>query len=400
MSKTLTFHNPGEIDIRGATIAGLSAKANADSAIGFFGTGMKYAIACVLRWGGTFVVYSGTDCYTFSAEDLEFRGASFKQVMMTGPLGTVPQPLGFTTEYGKKWVAWQVFRELYANALDEGGDVTPTAIAPAPSTTLVVVTCPKLLEPYTDRDDIILPAACVYTETTSDAFIMDRPASTIFYRGVRVASIKSLLTWNFRKDFDLTEDRTLNGSWQATHRAGKVAQSLTDSGLIHKIINAPKGMFEAELPFNSWHNTSPEFIAAAERAYKLAPNKHGRLVEILKEHRPEVLEPTPLTISPMRQRMLDRAITFARRMGMNPDSYPITVADLGGSILGSYNHATGKIMLSPTVFEQGTKQVLSTLYEELVHAETGKEDCNYDMQTWLFNQIISLHEEHVFGEPV
>ena len=52
-STSLLFTNPGEIDIRGATIAGLSAKEDA-GAIGYFGTGLKYAIAQVLANGGQF----------------------------------------------------------------------------------------------------------------------------------------------------------------------------------------------------------------------------------------------------------------------------------------------------------------------------------------------------------
>lgn len=78
---TLYFHNPGEIDIRGATIAGLSAK-EGDNPIGFFGTGLKYSIASVLRWGGSIKIYSSQTQYSFGASELEFRGKSFSQVML------------------------------------------------------------------------------------------------------------------------------------------------------------------------------------------------------------------------------------------------------------------------------------------------------------------------------
>lgn len=42
------FENPGEIDPRMISTFGVNVKEN-DSAIGFFGTGLKYAIAILLR---------------------------------------------------------------------------------------------------------------------------------------------------------------------------------------------------------------------------------------------------------------------------------------------------------------------------------------------------------------
>jgi hypothetical protein len=130
----LYFHNPGEIDIRGATIAGLSAK-QGDSPIGFFGTGLKYAIASVLRWQGRISIWSGTEEYKFLARSLDFRGVEFQQIMMND------QPLGFTTEYGKTWQPWQIFRELYANALDEGGGVSDCALRPNHSPSAIASSC-------------------------------------------------------------------------------------------------------------------------------------------------------------------------------------------------------------------------------------------------------------------
>lgn len=395
----LTFHNPGLIDIRGATVAGLSAKSDELTAIGKFGTGLKYAIAWILAQGGQITIHSGEDVHEFSKDPIDFRGKAHDQVIMQAG-NSQPIPLGFTTHYGHQWQAWQIFRELYANAVDEGGDVVQGRHAPTSTSTTIIVACRQLLEPFNDREDIILPATCRYDATTPDAFIMNRASSYLFYRGVRVAQAQATLTWNFRKDVDLTEDRTLQGLWTVTSRAGRIAKNLTDATIIHKIINAPKGSFEHDLAFNDWDDTSPEFIDAAERAYRLNPERHTRLVNVLKAHRPAILAPSPIQLSPMRQRMLDRAVALVERMGMHPADYPISVADLGSGILGQYNKALGTIMLSPMVFEQGTKQVLSTLYEELVHAETGKDDCCYDMQTFLFNQIVSMYEEHVFGEPV
>ena len=153
----LYFTNPGEIDIRGATIAGLSAK-DTNTPIGKFGTGLKYAIASILRWGGDITIYAGPTHYQFTALDLDFRGAAFKQVAMNicpsdqagSEAPSSQTPLGFTTEYGKHWEPWEIFRELLANARDEGGDVsdTPPNHIGQPGNTTIVVNCPQLTLSY------------------------------------------------------------------------------------------------------------------------------------------------------------------------------------------------------------------------------------------------------------
>lgn len=55
----IVFENEGEIDPQLIMLIGVNVKAS-DSAIGFFGTGLKYAIACLLRWGEEIEIQSGT----------------------------------------------------------------------------------------------------------------------------------------------------------------------------------------------------------------------------------------------------------------------------------------------------------------------------------------------------
>jgi hypothetical protein len=388
----LAFHNPGEIDIRGATIAGLSAK-NSDRPIGFFGTGLKYAIACILRWNGTITIHSGETVHRFTSEAINFRGNAYSQICLDGV------PLGFTTEYGKSWEPWQVYRELYSNALDEGGGVSlGAAIPPCDCTTLIEVSCPEVEAIHSERDLIILPADLHYSHRSPSVLVASHPSPSIYYRGVRVRDEKTLLTYNFQSDIELTEDRTMKHNDLDT-LIGAVIQAFVDEDLITRVLSASDTFYESKAYFYAHWDTSMEFVAVACRFYKQDAQRWSNLRSIIEKHEPRLLEPTPIDLSPVRQRMLDKAKALVAQMGM-PCSFPVIIADLGTSTLGKYSTATGKIYLSPLVFDQGTKQVLSTLYEELVHAHTGRPDCTYSMQTYLFNQIVSLYEEHVFGEPV
>ncbi|CAM6031606.1 unnamed protein product [Sphagnum compactum] len=70
---SIIFTNPGEIDVRAIVTFGVSAK-ETDNPIGYFGTGLKYAIAVLLRNSQEITIYSGTECYVFNTKTITVRG--------------------------------------------------------------------------------------------------------------------------------------------------------------------------------------------------------------------------------------------------------------------------------------------------------------------------------------
>jgi len=72
----------GLLDIRAFTILGLHAKPKTDTPIGKFGSGLKYAVATLVRLGCRVQVFIGTTEYEFYTKQSDFRGAEFKQLMM------------------------------------------------------------------------------------------------------------------------------------------------------------------------------------------------------------------------------------------------------------------------------------------------------------------------------
>lgn len=388
-----TFQNPGEIDIRGAYIAGLSAKVG-DSPIGQFGTGLKYAIACVLRWDGEFVIYSGTEHFEFTKRTIDFRGKDHDEVLING------SPCGFTTHYGHQWEPWQAWRELASNARDEGGEVFSGHKAPKLGITTIQVKCEKFRESYAERNTILLPTAKQFPFSAGGCDIANEVSSFIYYRGVRVHKASTALLYNFKDGLKLTEDRTLANAFYIPYRMASAIAALTDESLIFKALVAGRTMLESEMSFATYPRPTEEFLNVAERLFRANQIQHDRLRDVLTQHRPAATTAQAITLSPLRQRMLDRAIALVSTMGMHPENFKIIVADLGGTVLGKALRDTGTVILSPLVFDQGAKQVLSTLLEELVHLELNKEDCTYDMQTFLFNKWVSMFEEYQLGEPI
>lgn len=417
---SIIFHNPGEIDIKGAHIAGLSAKDDTATAIGYFGTGLKYVIACVLRNGGSITIYSGLTCHEFFASKLDFRGKEFQQIgcktTYAGTMGDTAEPvtelLGFTTDYGKDWKPWQIFRELYANARDEGGDVYQGGNgAPriGPDMTNIVVWGWKELESeYLNRDEIILPKGKFWNGETSEVQCSYGPSTWLYYKGVRVDNRACTFMWNFLRNLILTEDRTLAPRMlSTTYRPVRdFILHQMDEQHIRQILGRMGGgdrFFERNaLEWYTAPKTTGEcseaFAKVATALYRANPGAYEDYAQLAHAYCPELVEARKVKLTPLQEKMLERAKALVSKAGFEAEirQIPIIVEQLGGRILGKYE--AGTISLSPMTFDQGTKQVVSTLYEECLHARTGYADLTYEMQTHLFNTIIGLFEE-LWGEP-
>ena len=106
---------------------GAHAKPNTANPIGYFGTGLKYAIAVLVRLGAEPVVWIGRDRFSFSKRSSTFRGTPLETIVMRvlkeKNKRATTYELPYTTAYGKAWEVWQAFRELESNTRDEGGTI-------------------------------------------------------------------------------------------------------------------------------------------------------------------------------------------------------------------------------------------------------------------------------------
>ena len=172
----LVFQNDGVLPIEGFTTFGMSAKPGSTNPIGKFGTGLKNAVAIVLRLGGSIRVFRGDVEYVFYTKDEDFRGHTFQRICMKKRTGLLSkwsyEKLPFTTELGKHWEPWMAYRELEANTLDEEDGhsfitdaerferdvaigITPCCTA---GTTTIIVDCREVEDAHINRDKTFLPA--------------------------------------------------------------------------------------------------------------------------------------------------------------------------------------------------------------------------------------------------
>lgn len=113
--KYLKIQNNGVLDIRLVALMGGTTKANDEYKIGQFGTGLKYTLAFLFRNNLEFKIFSGTEEVTLHTEVENIRGEDFEIVCINGNRTSI------TTRMGESWEAWMIVREIWCNALDEGG---------------------------------------------------------------------------------------------------------------------------------------------------------------------------------------------------------------------------------------------------------------------------------------
>jgi hypothetical protein len=389
----LSFRNPGEIDPRTITTIGANIKIK-DNPIGFFGTGLKYAIAIILRLGGKITIYSGLDKYTFSTKKVDIRGKSHDLIMMND------QELGFTMDYGKNWEPWMAFREIYSNCMDEEGEVSTTVETPKDLMTTIIVDCADFEKTYLNKGNFFLENNDHLIHTNRDVDVYSRPEGGVFYRGIRVASINSEFSYCIKIETKLTEDRTMKDDFNVRFYSAISLALMTDKDIIHRVLTAEQGTFEHRLDFDFGSvDMSKEF---KEVALDLIGNGNARLNHSIKgliERRTETsIDLNEAEISDLEQQQLTKAIEFSRFLGFNVDYYPIKIAkDLG---MGIHGLAKNRIIyIDEECFKIGTKYLASTLIEEFIHIRKGFKDETRSMQNYLFETIVHLGER-LKGEPI
>lgn len=397
----IVFTNSGEIDVRSISTFGVSVK-ESENPIGFFGTGLKYAIAVLLRTGHRVSVLSGLRRIDFELQSDSIRGKAFQFVVMRCD-GGEPQPMGFTTELGKQWEVWMAYRELACNCMDEAGASERSHFEPSPraGVTQVIVSGAEFEAAYASRSEFILDDKPWMT--LKGVEIRNRQSRSLFYRGVRVGDLQqpARLCWNVTAEMKLTEDRTLADQWSARRAIAIGLLGCDDLPLVQSILLAPQDTFEADLDFHGWSSApiGKVFLDAIESCIK---DRLGHInqtaMKVWQESERARVEPQAVTLSRVQLEALRRAQAFCERIGFRVSSYPLVVAEsLGPGVLGLAQH--GRIYLASRVFDQGTKQLASTLIEEYLHLKHGFKDCTRELQTFLFDRVVSMGEE-LQGQPL
>lgn len=399
----IVFQNPGLIPLEAVTTMGVSVKA--EGAIGFFGTGVKFAVATVLRLGGSVTIYRGYEAHRFTTREMVVQGAqgqteTFQQVCMDG------EPLGFTTQLGRNWEAWMAWREFATNAKDEGGrnwySKGGELAGGENMTTILVEGCPEFEEAHKDRHQILLETEPLF-ENDQIEIHPGRGSNYVYYRGVRIhrSTRPTAMVYNVKRQLQLTEDRTAAWEFQIHEAIVNGLTTCTDTELLRAALECGEGFVEHHLAFHSWNPPSEQFVAiGAQLAHgaAAAPKANPTVVASARRAALANMQPSDsMTLTDVQSFMLMRAKAKLAAAGYNPDEFPlICAASLGTGVHGLAKD--GKIFVSPLAFEKGTRELAATLLEEFAHLKSGQLDCTRGFQNWLFDQLLCRIEAEQ-GEP-
>jgi hypothetical protein len=390
---SVSFVNDGLIDLTAVTTFGVNVK-ETENPFGFFGTGLKYAIAILLKKNHEITIYAGLDKHIFSVTKKEVRGKNFDLVCMDG------RELGFTLELGKTWDMWQVFRELYCNTMDENGFVIDSKHSPCEGKTTVVVTGDDFYDEYINRNKTILSSTPKYS--VNNLNIHQGQSDNLYFKTIRVADLpkESYFTYDFKQGIDLTEDRTIKYDWTAISMIRDSVLRGTNKAYMREFICCPGDAMEANIDMDDSSNPSDpssEFLELMkDMDFKDISNPS--LLSYYKKKTCVSKTPRSANLTDVEIKQISLAIKFCDSINYPVDKYRINVTeDLKTNVLGMAYE--GEIYVSRRTFMQGTKQVVATVLEEFLHLEHGYHDETYEFQNYLFDVIVSLGER-LNGEPI
>ena len=424
----IMIENKGELDVSSLILLGASTKREDDSKIGFFGSGNKYAIATLIRMGVGFRIFSGNNEVVITTNDINFRGRTFKQILIDG------QQTSLTTDMGPQWEEWMALREWVSNSLDEGQSnivtdadniagkdgYTRFFIEHSPGIKVVI---DNWNEYFTfDRDDTKLENKLgkLFPQTNIDETMV------LFRKGIRVYradGTQSLYQYDL-KSFTINESRIIDSLYSAGCRMLDFINMIDDVSVLKNILRKAfvGDYFESRLSWKwgvaklseHWRTAIDDYVIVVESLSgyfeDLLRSKNHYLVSAemayqIKHSFPDVqvygindegaqIAHKKVEATKKMEFLLKECVTFLQETEYNLSNDIELVEFDRTDVLGLAEG--GKILLSPKLFEMGKKEIVRTIVEEQEHLRSGLKDCTRAFQNHWINLFISEKEER-FG---
>lgn len=389
---TIAFQTPGVMDIDAAMTFGHTSKKTANP-IGYFGTGLKYAIAVILRNGGTVTINTGGKTHGFSIKSkADHNGNPCHSVFM----GNVN--LRFTPNLGRNWEAWQAFRELYCNTKDESGETTNRMLRPRSGFTTINVSGWDAFDQAFERRREFFLEDQNPMHRGAQVEVYRGETDAVYYRGIlvhRLPEARSKFTYNLTGSVTLTEDRTLRFPHSIAHLVGYTMLTMTNKDLLMDMLTAERGTLEAAIALDqTGYDPSELFLDTVQELRRGAEvgkvNKSA--LDILDKARPVSDGTEAVELTEDQAAKLEKALALLSKRFPDVRKVPlIPVATLGSGVYGLARR--GKAYISLRCFEAGFVQLVGTIFEEYSHVTKDFRDESRDFQNYLINLVAQLLEE-------
>lgn len=416
--KYIRIKNIGEIEPQALHLVGASTKRNDRTKIGQFGSGNKYALAYFLRNQYEVKVFAGKNEITIETKKDTFRDNEFDVIYINN------EKTSITTQMGKDWQFWQAIREIYCNALDEGGCTMDFVQRMEPhdnETHFYIDTKKDVTEFVSNFDNYFATNKKVLFECPIGR-ILEKSGTTanIYRKGVRCFNAKTTSVFDYDfNEIEIDENRLVKYFWETEekiwdliyqcdkidiilavlHNSGNrdyIEGCLSDVSTINssraseefknalKMINLAPAGFAGLLKADEVHNhvIIPTKIFNSVRSLIPEENIGDKFKVNRKGAMYREIEPTELYKATIKE-----ALYFFSECDINIE-YPIKVAifdckDIMGCAIG------GEIVLSDVGLERGVNEVVNTIVEEYIHIKYDVRDETRGFQTAIITEFIS-----------
>lgn len=377
---TVYFANSGLIDLDVIRVMGVSIKRRANP-IGYFGTGLKFAIATLLRTGHEVSLTRGGERLDLTARRVTIRGEQVSRVFMG------EEALPFTTELGRNWEVWQAYRELHSNTLDEAGVISDQ---PQTADTVIAVTGAGIQMEFNNRDAIFVSGKPL----ASNEFLEVYPGPTryVYYRGVRAGVMPEELSfaYNLLCPMTLTEDRTFESQFTVEWKLSQLIPRLGHKGVMSALLEGSGKRWDQKLDWGMCGEPSPAFLEVATANYAdMTVNDAARKVVDRDLQERGVFPPARLTDAQQGAFLAAFAPLLKLGCTLSPEDVEV-VESLGPGVMGLFHRERSQVFLAAPTLDCGLETVVATLYEEWLHKEHHFKDCSRELQTFLFQRLVAL----------
>ncbi len=423
--KYLKISNQVEIEPNAFHLIGACTK-RGQNKIGYFGSGLKYAIAVLLRENIEFEVYAGLKKIDITHKPDKLRDQEFDVIYIDG------QKTSMTTSMGPKWKLWQAIREIYCNARDEEKHKVEQVeeISQVAGETAFYIRFDNHLEIELFIKDwdkyFCFNRPTIIEHTLGNVLSRIGGHMTTYRKGIKASNIerKSLYDYDFQ-ELSINESRLIDYEFYTYQHAATIwAESATEKMIqtLMKCYNHPtcvRDCFEHHLDFNlcAAYYFNQVWLDVLGNKILVPFNNAGAFSDALAEDNSVVLSHVLIMalkkcfgdeitavfsdynphgefmVLPQTEKetfLLKKCLSFFEEVNIEIN-YPIYVAAFENkTVLG--RAIDGKIILSKKLFDLGGKKIVAAIMEEHMHLDSKCNDETRDFQNYIINQMITMLE--------
>ena len=424
--KYLKISNDVEVEPNAFKLLGACTKRGDNTKIGYFGSGLKYAMATFIREGINLRIFAGEKEVVLGTVKEQFRGESFDIITVDG------EKTSLTTSMGVDWKPWQAVREVYCNALDEENhEIKIGACEPIGEVekTIFFIQINEELEIICTEWDKYFAINREHIAICEEGKILQTLGSklNLYRKGIRCYDAKqpSLYDYDFKK-IAINESRIVNSWWDVHRHIAIIWSKCATIKMIDELVNLYKDPVVAKkhVEFDAyWETMGITFNNTWLEYFKdklLIPFETAGMFDTFdKDPRSVVVKSTlisalekafpgeisccltrlksffdyiPMNPTPKISFLLKECLQFLADVGL-PNPYPIIIGKFTNDlILGSIDETTKEIILDTRLFDKGKKEIVCTILEERAHIESRYGDQTRGFQDYLIEQIVTLLE--------